>query len=123
MSVNLRTSDIVIETITYLENELNKFKLDKEKGILYFKILLDNEENNIVERPFFTFKLEDFDGYLDFFKDYNLIDQGMNPNTFMLSERNWKGPKVTYSIPNSKQDSFLDLLESHLELSSYIFSA
>jgi len=123
MSVNLRTSDIVIETITYLENELNKFKLDKEKGILYFKILLDNEENNIVERPFFTFKLEDFDGYLDFFKDYNLIYQGMNPNTFMLSERNWKSPKVTYSIPNSKQDSFLDLLESHLELSSYIFSA
>lgn len=118
MRVEINTYAAVVKSFTYLEQELEKNSLDKETAILYFQILLDEEENEVIERPHFTFIFEGFDKYLRFFKQYNFIESGINRNVFKLS-KNWKDARELYIVSSSMEDSFLKMREQHEELSAY----
>lgn len=121
MKTVINTSQKVIESFDYLENELKKCNLNVPTAILYFKILLSKEDNEVIERPYFTFALEDFKKYINFFKRYNFLDRGSNINTFYLNpDKNWNNGRVIYTVPSAFQDDFLLALENHKELNNYL---
>lgn len=123
MSVKINTYSKVIKTITYLEKELMRSRLSKDTAILYFQILIDREEDNIIERPFFTYNLDDFDTYLDFFTRYNLLDsvnRSIKENTYSVSE-NWRNRREIYTIPSTEEESFLSFLKEYDEFNLYYF--
>lgn len=118
MRVQIETYTAVVKSFTYLEHELVKRGLERWKAILYFQILLNEEENETVERPHFTFVLEGFDKYLRFFKHYNFIDSAFNANTFSLF-RDWKDNHDFYALELSEEEPFLQISEQYDELNSY----
>jgi hypothetical protein len=123
MKTEIDTYSAVLKSFNYLENELKRMNLNKVEAILYFQILLEEEENDIIERPHFTFILDDYEKYLAFFKKYNFINSGFNRNTFRLS-KNWKDNSVKYAIPLALENDFLQALNKHEELKNYLrFSA
>ncbi|KAB1067953.1 hypothetical protein F6U93_08405 [Tamlana haliotis] len=119
MRVELTTYEKVVESFNYLEVQLEKAKLSRETAILYFQTLLNEEENDWIKRPHYTFKLEAFETYLIFFKRFNFIEGCENENTFRISE-NWKREKVRHLVPASLSKEMLELTETHEELSSCI---
>jgi hypothetical protein len=119
MKIVIDTYKKVVESFTYLEEELKMTGLDKAQAILYFQILLGEEENGVLERPHFTFVLEDFSKYISFFKSYNFLDRGFNRNSYRLT-KNWKDDRVLHTISSSLEDEFLQASIKHEELNNYL---
>ena len=118
MRVAINTYSIVVKSITYLEQELVKRSLNKEIAILYFQILLDQEKDNLIERPHFTYALNGFDKYLKFFKQFNFIYTSLKRNSFWLS-KNWKDTRELYTVPFPIQEIFLEMSKQVEELNYF----
>lgn len=124
MRVMIRTNSKVINAMTYLEGQLDRFNLNKWKAILYFQTLIDYEEGNIIRRPLFTYKLEDFDEYLDFFVRYNLLDKvdyRIKENAYSVPE-SWKDKRADYRVSSIDEENFFKSVQGCDELSSYYFT-
>lgn len=118
MSVEINTYSKVVKSFNYLERQLEKAKLSKEKAILYFQILLKEEESDLVQRPHFTFQLEDFDRYLRFLQHHNFIGSA-DDNTFHFYNKHWKEKQVAYVVLSEEfEKEILQLIETYEELNS-----
>lgn len=116
----INTYSKVVESFTHLDKGVVMSGMDIGKAVLYFQVLLDEEENGIIERPHFTFAIEDFSKYIRFFKRHNFLDSGFNRNTFKLS-KNWWDKAVTYTIPLYLEDELLQAVKELPELKKYLF--
>ncbi|WP_225035281.1 hypothetical protein [Winogradskyella sp. SM1960] len=118
MRVEIKTYSRVVKHFNYLEKTLEKSRLSKEIAILYFQILLDQEEDGYVQRPHFTFQLKDFDKYLLFFQKHNFIGSS-DENTFNFSKEHWKDKKVNFVVEQMfVKNEMLHLTETYEELNS-----
>ena len=97
MKSKIKTTEGIIRTVGYLTDELEKNHLYQDIAIIYLDSLLSNEINERVERPFFTFVLNEFDKYIRFFKRYNLISSVNNANTFLIDVE-LKGNTAIYTL-------------------------
>ncbi|HLV15610.1 MAG TPA: hypothetical protein VKY41_10540 [Xanthomarina sp.] len=117
MSIEINTYSKVLKSFSYLEKQLERANLNKAKAILYFQILLNIEQEGIIERPYFTYALEDYKRYLHFFKKYNFIQDALNANTFRLA-KDWKDKRERYIVPIPEKNDFLKLTAEFEELTS-----
>ena len=115
MSVEINTYSKVVKSFGYLEKQLERANLNKAKAILYFQILINEEEDGVIERPHFTFVLDEFRRYLLFFNQNNFINDYLKVNTFRLS-KDWKDKRERFVVPTEEENDFLKLTAEFEEL-------
>lgn len=117
MRVEINTYSKVVKSINYLEKQLQRARLNKAKAILCLQTLLNVEEEGFVERPHFTYALDDYERYLHFLQKYNFIQEALKANTFRLT-KDWKDKRERYVVPIPEKNDFLKLSATFEELTS-----
>lgn len=117
------STDKIDKCLNYLRSELIKHRLDQTFARIYlYAMFKSKNDNDVIYRPKWSYAISDFEKYLRFFKNYNLLHWNGSQSIFVLDEDLENPSSLNIQIENESTIKELLKINEEIPELNYFFT-